>query len=193
MNALAGLLPSPLAQDLDRTHEPPQIVKALNTCRTMLPPPYQSRFRVIALALYEDSEGRIGHVVGSNNESCCLANSVCGERAALAQLRLVEREPVRLLRMYVVTDDFKPLFPGMLCRCVCLAVCMWSHGLLDGLFQQIALTRIKTHSEFISSVAEAPTMPIIVAGAMGDDIRIASLGELYPYPSLYRHVRVLLA
>lgn len=135
---LAKLLPSPLARDLDETHEPPQIVEALNTCRTMMPPPYQSRFRVIALALYEDSEGRIGHVVGANNESCCLANSLCGERAALAQLRLVERQPVRLLRMYVVTDDSKPLFPGMLCRCVYVLLFMRSRNLLGRLDKPVS-------------------------------------------------------
>ncbi len=43
-------------------------------------------------------------------------------------------------------------------------------------------------SEFLSSVAD-PTIPIIVAGAAGTDIRIATLGELYPCPSIYQHVR----
>lgn len=114
----AGLLPFPLARDSDLTQEPPRVVKALNDYRAAMPPPSQSHFRVIALAVYEDSEGRVSYVVGANNESCSLLNSLCGERMALAQLRLVHHQPVRLLRMYVVTDDSKPLFPGMLCRYV---------------------------------------------------------------------------
>lgn len=115
--ALPGL-PSPLPKALDRTQEPPVVVAALNSYRSAQPLPYQSHFRVLALAVFEDAAGGVGCVVGANNESCALANSLCGERAALAQLRLLPNQPVALLRMYVVTDDAKPLFPGMLCRYV---------------------------------------------------------------------------
>lgn len=111
-------LPSPLQRELASDSEPPLVVAALNAYRSEQPAPYQSHFRVLALAIYEDSRGEVGCVVGANNESCTLANSLCGERAALAQLRLLPNQPVALLRMYVVTDDSKPLFPGMLCRYV---------------------------------------------------------------------------
>ncbi len=122
--ALAGL-PTPLPKHLDQAHEPAIVVAALNAYRCGQPLPYQSHFRVLALAIYEDCQGAVGCVVGANNESCALANSLCGERAALAQLRIVPNQPVRLLRMYVVTDDSKPLFPGMLCRCVAFVSFDW--------------------------------------------------------------------
>ena len=48
-------------------------------------------------------------------------------------------------------------------------------------------THTTTHSEFLSSVG-GPEVLIVVAGAKGEDIRIATLGELYPFPSIYRHV-----
>jgi cytidine deaminase len=116
--ALAGL-PSPsFSKAFDGAQEPPLVVAALNTYRGAQPVPYQSHFRVLALAVFEDDTGAVGCVVGVNNESCALSNSLCGERAALLQLRLLPNQPVTLLRMYVVTDDTKPLFPGMLCRCV---------------------------------------------------------------------------
>jgi cytidine deaminase len=115
--AVVGL-PSRFERHLDSAQEPPIVVAALNAYRRGQPLPYQSQFRVLALAIYKDSKGVVGCVVGANNESCVLSNSLCGERAALAQLRMVPDQPVELLRMYVVTDDAKPLFPGMLCRCV---------------------------------------------------------------------------
>ena len=46
--------------------------------------PLQSSFRVTAVVVYR-IRGQIRHVVGHNDEACCLLNSCCAERAAFLQ------------------------------------------------------------------------------------------------------------
>lgn len=150
MTQLPGLVFGP---DLDE--DPKSVLQALNTYRAALAPPYQSLFRVIAVVVYEDGQGRIGHVVGANAEPCMIAGSICAERAALVSLRHVP-QPVTLLRVYVSTDNADPLFPGVLCK------------------------------EFLSSMAD-DKLSIVVSGAQTTEIRERTLGELWPYASLYRH------
>lgn len=151
MTQLPGLA---FGRDLDE--EPKRVLLAINAYRAALDPPYQSLFRVIAVVVYEDGQGHVSHVVGTNAEPCMIAGSICAERAALVSLRHVP-QPVTLLRVYVSTDNAEPLFPGVLCK------------------------------EFLSSMAD-DTLPIVVSGAHTTEVRTKTLGELWPYASLYRHV-----
>lgn len=132
------------------------ILRVINAYRTSLLPPYQSHFRVIALVVYKDGEGRVSHVCGANAEPCTIGGSICAERAALVSLRHVS-QPVKLLALYVVTDEARnALFPGIMCK------------------------------EFLSSMAD-DELSIIVANAETTDVQIKKLGELYPFASAYRH------
>lgn len=92
------------------------VLRVINAYRASLSPPYQSHFRVIALVVYKDGQGKVSHVCGANAEPCTIGGSICAERAALISLRHVP-PPVQLLRIYVVTDEAKDaLFPGILCK-----------------------------------------------------------------------------
>jgi len=55
------------------------------------------------------------HVVGSNDEPCCISGSICAERAALLQLRFIPHMK-RISKVVISTDALHPLYPGMLCR-----------------------------------------------------------------------------
>ena len=133
-----------------------RVLRIINAYRTSMLPPYQSHFRVIALVVYKDGEGKVSHVCGANAEPCTIGGSICAERAALVALRHVS-PPVKLLALYVVTDEAKDaLFPGILCK------------------------------EYLSSMAE-DSLPIFVANAETTDVQKMTLGELYPFASLYRH------
>lgn len=136
--------------------ETTRILRVINTYRTSLLPPYQSHFRVIALVVYKDGEGGVSHVCGTNAEPCTIGGSICAERAALVSLRHAS-QPVKLLALYVVTDEARnALFPGILCK------------------------------EFLSSMAD-DDFTIIVANAETTDVHFKKLGELYPFASAYRH------
>jgi cytidine deaminase len=92
------------------------VLQVINAYRTTLLRPYQSHFRVIALVVYKDGEGKFSHICGANAEPCTIGGSICAERAALVSLRHVP-PPVKLLALYVVTDEARDaLFPGILCK-----------------------------------------------------------------------------
>ena len=75
--------------------------------------PSQSFFRVLAIVVYE-VENELRHVVGHNDEACCLLNSCCGERAAF--LQLAGRAGVSVRACYITTDAPYPVTSGALCR-----------------------------------------------------------------------------
>ena len=157
MKTLPGLS---FTYDFDPQTEPKHVLRLLTQYRASLTPPYQSHFRVLAVVVYVDGKGEVGHVCGTNSEQCTISGSICAERAALVSLRHAEtpdRTPLKLLRVYVVTDEAAPLFPGVLCK------------------------------EYLASLAE-DEMLVIVAGAGVEEIQIMPLGKLYPFASLYRHV-----
>ena len=76
--------------------------------------PSQSCFRVVAVVVYEAADGELRHVVGHNDEACCLPNSCCGERAAFLQLAGAPGLTVRAV--YIPTDAPYPVTSGALCR-----------------------------------------------------------------------------
>ena len=60
------------------------------------------------------TENELRHVVGHNDEACCLLNSCCGERAAF--LQLAGRAGVSVKACYITTDAPYPVTSGALCR-----------------------------------------------------------------------------
>ena len=97
--------------------------------RLGLEPPRQSKFRVVALVFYEETNkesggfGKTAHkghtarsyVVGTNDEPCSISGSICAERAALLQLRFIP-QLCRITKVVIVTDAKGFISPGMLCR-----------------------------------------------------------------------------
>ena len=82
--------------------------------RLRLAKPRQSRFRVVAVVTYRTATGSIGVCVGANDEPCYIGGSICAERSALLQLRLLDAGQV--CGIYIVSDAEFPIPPGMLCR-----------------------------------------------------------------------------
>jgi len=78
--------------------------------------PLQSQFRVLAVLRMRDATGRHGYVLGVNSEQGFIGGSICAERAAATQLRLLP-DRVEVDRIFLVSDlPQGDLTPGVLCR-----------------------------------------------------------------------------
>ena len=126
---MSNKLPPPPPADL-----PPSTLKYLNIANETRKSlenrkPQLSNFVVVALITYyikaelSDSEELLPsheddsnalHIIGANAEPCSLTGSLCAERCAFAQLRLIPN--VVILNVYIVSDSSTPITPGMLCR-----------------------------------------------------------------------------
>lgn len=140
--------------------------------------PTQSSFRVVAIVFYKDSctattsfsnlprpvsdnqRGSRQYVIGTNDEpGGFIGGSICAERAALVQLRFLPN--AKVIKIVIVTDNEKPISPGMLCR------------------------------EFMAGHSSISwDAPIVLAGTerssdAGYNITKTTLRQLYPYPSPY--------
>lgn len=79
--------------------------------------PSQSKFRVVAVVVYERGDGTVSHVIGHNDEAACLKNSICAERAAFVQLCMLPQSACsRVTAVYIASDAAEPITPGALCR-----------------------------------------------------------------------------
>lgn len=130
--------------------------------RKALTKPAQSRFRVVAVFVLDNGS----LLYGANDEAPpTISGSICAERGALLQYRLLQYEQQRLpqiCRIYIVTDADVPVPPGLLCR-----EYMYGHP------------------------AVTDTTPIIMQSADEETAPwISNLKELYPYPSLYMKLSV---
>ena len=148
-------------------------IKLAHRYRTSLTTsPTQSSFRVVAIVFYKDScptttspvadnrRGSRQYVLGTNDEpGGFIGGSICAERAALVQLRFLPNAIVK--KILIVTDNEKPISPGMLCR------------------------------EFMAGHSSVPwDVPIVLAGTesssdVGYNITKTTLRQLFPYPSPY--------
>lgn len=143
-----------------------EFLKAANKLRERVSKPRQSFFRVVALVVYKDTNGDLQQIFGVNDEPCHISGSICAERNAFLQLRLVERNITNVLTVYLVTDSNVPVLPGMLCR------------------------------EFVfSSPHVQDDMPIISASqdyfnGNEQSIKKVTISELYPAPSIFARLNI---
>lgn len=122
--------------------------------------PSQSAFRVTAVVVYCVEGGRVRHVVGHNDEACCLVNSVCAERAAFLQLAS-HAGAGEVKAVYLSADIPFPITPGALCR----------EYMLSSRF-----TRTETR--------------VVMEGTAGPPTRVVrTLGSLWPHASVYTRLR----
>ena len=92
-------------------------VAAARSLLQLTPRPIHSNFLVAAVITYTDAAGRLRHVSGVNSETCVLSSSICAERCALAQLRLLPSFAGSIDTVYLTSsmeDDL--VTPGVLCR-----------------------------------------------------------------------------
>ena len=75
------------------------------------------------------------YIVGTNSEPCSLTGSICAERSALCQLRILAHIPpnrgskrVVVSDVYIVTDAPQAITPGVLCR---EYMTSYAHGSFD--------------------------------------------------------------
>ena len=131
-------------------------------------PPDHSGFRVTAVIVYTDEEGRRRHVIGHNAEVAqpALTAAICAERDAMTTaLGSHHARLASLQKIYIISDAPAPIPPGNLCR------------------------------EFLSEYG-APTTPLLLVAASEPSHTAASaitstattLGELYPHPPILRGV-----
>lgn len=119
--------------------------------------PLQSRFRVTSLIEYIQRNGRLGHVLGANNEATDIGLSICAERAAACQLSLLG-PGVQVREIYLTSDSPTFLEPGLLCR--------------EFLFEYAR--------------PSTPVIMLLLNPVPGGErVKITSLGNLYPHPPLY--------
>mmetsp|Transcript_84894 Transcript_84894/g.164637 ORF Transcript_84894/g.164637 Transcript_84894/m.164637 type:complete len:362 (+) Transcript_84894:56-1141(+) len=125
--------------------------------------PSQSNFRVTAVVLFWH-HNELFYVVGHNDESCCLTNSCCAERAAFLQLGNLNATydsssavATCVQAVYIVSDAPGPITPGVLCR------------------------------EFmLSSPFTCHDTKVAMEGAVGPSSRMScALGDFFPYASPY--------
>ena len=131
-------------------------------------PPDHSGFRVTAVIVYTDEEGRRRHVIGHNAEVAqpALTGAICAERDAMTTaLGSHHSRLVSLRKIYIISDAPSPIPPGNLCR------------------------------EFLSEYG-APSTPLLLVAASESSHTATSaitstattLGELYPHPPILRGV-----
>lgn len=124
--------------------------------------PIHSMFRVLCILRIRDDKGRNGYVVGTNSEQGFIGGSICAERAAAVQLRLIG-EGVTVDRIFLVSDlPQGDLTPGVLCReflisqpqiirgCEVLMICT-----KDASTRTVTLPQLYPHSCLFSKVAKA--------------------------------------
>mmetsp|Transcript_3139 Transcript_3139/g.3739 ORF Transcript_3139/g.3739 Transcript_3139/m.3739 type:complete len:306 (+) Transcript_3139:206-1123(+) len=124
--------------------------------------PRQSNFCVAAIVVYKDLKtGEEKTLEGVNDEPCYMGGSLCAERAALLQLRLLPLTPddVKVSSVYITSDAETYITPGMLCR-----------------------------EYMISNIFMDESTPIIMSGAGMFEPKKQLLGTLYPFPSLYHRM-----
>jgi cytidine deaminase len=143
--------------------------------RSLTPLPRLSQFRVVAIVTLSNGE----LLVGANEEaSPSLSGAICAERAALGQYRTQyganKRRPT-VCTIYIVSDSNQALAPGNLCR-----EYMYGHEATD------ATTRVvmqaATSDEEDNQKKCLPRTKAIAT--------TTTLGELYPYPSIYSGLTV---
>ena len=66
--------------------------------------PSQSLFRVTAVVVFR-VDGALRHVIGHNDEACCLLNSVCAVRAARSELPAFRHPSCKPLRVQPTEAD----------------------------------------------------------------------------------------
>ena len=77
--------------------------------------PSQSNFRVFAMILLEMLGNKeLRSIFGTNCEPDYIGGSICAERAAICQLRMLTN--FRVIKIIIVTDNCSPIAPGPLCR-----------------------------------------------------------------------------
>lgn len=124
--------------------------------------PSQSSFRVTAVVVYRvggDLSREMRHVVGHNDEACCLLNSCCAERAAFLQLAGMTQggAQVTIEGVYLTSDKpgNPPIAPGALC-----CEYMYSNRMCS------------------------PSVKVHMASPEGPPV-VKTLAELYPFASPY--------
>lgn len=145
----------------DFYHDNKELVNLCNCERLNLSePPSQSNFRVFCLLIVSISSKTDEYLIiqGTNSEPCYIGGSICAERSALLRLRFFRNEENVQIEKVIVTTD--SLSPV-------------SPG---------ALCR-----EYLISFG-ATTIPVLIGNCDGSNIIETTIGNLYPYPSLYRSI-----
>jgi len=132
------------------------LISLAQALRERTEPPPQSFFRTVAVVAYEDLRGTRRHVVGVGAEAgCFIRNSVCAERAALAQLGATPH--ARVLRIVLLSDSPHWVLPGALCR------------------EYLAGT----------VPADVPVVVAGAGPVGEEEYFVSTVEELYPHPGLY--------
>lgn len=154
------------------------LARTANDQRLKLPSsPEQSEFRVYALLLVKLNTGKAIIIEGTNAEQGYIGGAICAERAALVQLRRF-KDP-QIMKVVVVTDSAVPIAPGLLCREFLSSHCPPQTPIL-----------IANNFETVSADADADAG---TGSAIGYSTKplfvVKSLGDIFPYPYIYRNVR----
>ncbi|KNC50800.1 uncharacterized protein AMSG_06701 [Thecamonas trahens ATCC 50062] len=139
-----------------------QRIRRLYTVRDAATPPVQSNFRVAAVFAFTDTDGQPQLLDGTNNETCYIHGSICAERSTLPRIRQMGYNSIDA--GYITCDGKGYITPGMLCR------------------------------EYMTEVAGLDLRLVLVSGAtvpspegpVPCEINITTVGELYPFPPVYR-------
>ena len=99
---------------MEATAEDEAYLLEAEALRLRLSKPLQSGFRVVAVVAYTTSSGESRICFGANDEPCHISGSICAERSAFLQLRLVD--VANVFGIYIISDAKYPIPPGMLCR-----------------------------------------------------------------------------
>eukprot|EP00301_Raphidiophrys_heterophryoidea_P021903 c6190_g1_i1.p1 GENE.c6190_g1_i1~~c6190_g1_i1.p1 ORF type:complete len:368 (-),score=81.46 c6190_g1_i1:289-1329(-) len=157
MRALVQLVPP------ECSHDPssPFLTDICRQVRESVDPPLQSKFRVAALIVFEDSKSNDQgpwYAIGCNSEAANIALCICAERSALLKIRETGIKNPKILAIHLISDAAYPITPGPLCR------------------------------ELLSDFA-LPSTPIISAASDPEkECLFFSLSDLYPHPPLYARV-----
>jgi len=122
--------------------------------------PMQSNFRVMCILSIRDEVGRQGYITGTNAEQGFIGGSICAERSAAVQLRLLHQN-CSVQKIYLCSDlpGKDHLSPGVLCR------------------------------EFLLAQPQiAPDCPVVMVSTGDSSTTTTSLAELYPHSCLYGKV-----
>jgi len=173
--------------------------------RISLKKPRQSSFRVVALMFLCENDQQSSddesnsflkqnaasplqflgrkYVVGVNDEPCHISGSICAERSAMVQLRLMP-DIIKVSKIVIVTDAPHEITPGLLCR---------------EFMSSSPLVPSDVRIVLGGSSCKKCGLQYQIHRNAGSECehnfiyKIVSLLDLYPYPSPYIHMTALQA
>lgn len=148
--------------------------------------PVLSDFRVYSIITFEHQDGTLDWVTGTNSETTFVGTGICAERNAVVQLRHIPYGAI--VAVYVVSDSPAELTPGLLCREFLL-----EYAQLDTPVVRCAAVLACCWARFCEVGQCCCVFVCISAWRPGPgpawQSRTSTLGELYPHPPLFLHVR----